>query len=181
MEVLMTFLAGMRSALRVPAVVVLCALAVACGSDHESGRNSRSSIEFGIWVPDAGGELRFVATAEVPYVADQAFGWRLRRAPQSSPAKWVEVLRLPKAPESWAGVEESPNITISEDGRTATTLGESLPGDDFVGNVWFVSLGDPAGEYEMSVEFPDGTKATGRFRMVIPNDGPGAESPGMVI
>jgi len=170
-----------RTSLQAAAIALVCALTAACGPENASGRFSRDDIEFGIWSPDAHGEPRFVATQDVPYVEDQAFGWRVRAAEPDEPVKWVERLRLPAAPRSWEGVAESPNITVSADGRSVTTLGEQLPGDRFIGNVWYVAVGDPMGEYQMSVEFHGGQKATFRFRMVMPSDGRSAASTGEVI
>lgn len=167
--------------LRVLVIAAACALAVACHSDQQPGQVSSGEVEFGIWTPDAQGELRFAATRDVPWVADQAFGWRVRAESPERPVKWVEKIRLPIAPKSWEGVADSPNVMVSEDGRTATTQGESLPGDEFVGNVWYVSEGDPVGDYELTVEFEDGRKASFRFRLVVPEDGRAAASPGIIV
>lgn len=153
------------------AIVLTSFLAVGCGEHRAPERMSRNGIEFGIWTPDASGELEFRMTDEVPYLDEQAFGWRLKDGVPDRPVKWVERLELPAAPTSWVGVRESPNVTLSDDGRTATTFGLSLPGDQFIGNVWFVSGGDPAGDCRLSVEFPDGRKATFRFRILAPRDG----------
>ena len=170
-----------RRVLRALMLATACIFAGACHSDHPSGRNSRSDVEFGTWSPDAGGEPRFVASRDVPYVEGQAFGWRVPATGLQQPVKWVETIRLPAAPQSWEGVRESPNVTVSEDGRTATTYGESLPGDPFIGNVWYVSVGDPVGDYELSVEFEDGRKASFRFRLLMPKDGRGSAAPGIIV
>ena len=167
--------------LRVLAIAA-CAFVVACHSDQQAGQASLGDVEFGIWVPDAQGEWRFAATRDVPRVAEQAFGWRMRAEGPARPVQWVEKIRLPRAPESWEGLADSPDVTVSEDGRTVTTRGESLPGDQFVGNVWYVSDGDPVGDYELTVEFEDGRKASFRFRLVVPEDGRGAaDAPGMIV
>jgi hypothetical protein len=170
-----------RVLLRVMAIAAACVLVAACHSDHKAGQQSAGEVEFGIWTSDAQGELRFVATRDVPWVTDQAFGWRMKSAGGARPVKWVEKIRLPVAPQSWAGVADSPNVTISEDGRTATTRGESQPGDEFIGNVWYVSEGDPVGDYELTVEFEDGRKASFEFRVVVPADGTGTDSPGIIV
>jgi hypothetical protein len=173
----------MRSArliLGASAIAAICSLIVACGADEASSTSGRSGIEFGIWVPDAAGELRFVETSEVPCLDEQAFGWRVPTAPARH-EKWVETLKLPAAPRSWEGVAEDPNVLVSADGRSATTLGESLPGEPFIGHVWYVSDGDPAGDYEMSVELEDGRTASFRFRLVSPRNGRCAAADGEVI
>ncbi len=158
-----------RQALHAAVLALACALTAACG-DGAGHRQSRSGIEFGVWVAEPGGELRFMATTDIPYVENQPFGWRVKGGSPAAPVKWVETIHLPAAPRSWEGVAESPNITLSGDGRSATTFGRSLPIDEFVGNVWYVSVGDPTGACEMSVELEDGRKASFRFRIV--------ESPG---
>ena len=155
--------------LRTAALVLAALLASACR--REDAGTSRDGIEFGVWLPDDRGDLRFEPTLEVPYVAEQAFGWRLQDEASDGPVQWVERLELPAAPDSWEGVIESPNVQISEDGRTATTFGASMPGDEFIGNVWYVSPGDPMGECRLTVEFEDGRKASFRFRIVLPADG----------
>ena len=167
--------------IRVAAIVLAAFLAVGCGEHRAAERMSRNGIEFGIWTPDASGELRFRMTDEVPYLDEQAFGWRLRDGGPEQPVKWVERLELPAAPGSWEGVRESPNVTLSDDGRTATTFGLSLPGDDFIGNVWFVSAGDPTGDCRLSVELADGRKASFRFRILAPRDGQPSAAAGEVI
>ena len=140
------------------------------GSSGKAGGDS--GIEFGIWVDDPkGGEPRFVATREVPYVAEQAFGWRVKNANPGRPVRWVETMRLPTAPSDWLGVEQSPNVQISDDGRTARTMGAALKGDRYIQNIWYVSVGDPMGECELSVELEDGRKATFHFKIVLPKDG----------
>lgn len=169
-----------RLILGASAIAAICSLIVACGPDAASSRGLRSGIEFGIWVADAAGEVRFVETAEVPCLDDQAFGWRVPTAPARR-EKWVETLELPAAPRSWEGVAEDPSVLVSADGRTATTLGESLPGEPFIGHVWYVSPGDPVGDYEMSVELEDGRMASFRFRLVSPRNGPCASADVEVI
>ncbi|MBP9593101.1 MAG: hypothetical protein KBE42_13585 [Steroidobacteraceae bacterium] len=169
-----------RGASCAAALVLACALTAACG-DGAGHRQSRSGIEFGVWVAEAGGELKFMATSEVPYVENQPFGWRVKGGSPAAPVKWVETIHLPAAPQSWEGVADSTNITISEDGRSATTFGQSLPIDEFVGNVWYVSVGDPTGACEMSVELEDGRKASFRFRIVQSPGGLSDLSGGEVI
>jgi hypothetical protein len=162
---------GVTSWLRVAVMALSAVLVSACGDRRQENATVHDGIEFGIWIPDDRGQLHFERTLEVPYVAEQAFGWRLEDVVPEAPVHWVERLELPRPPESWEGVLESANVEISEDGRTATTFGTSMPGDEFVGNVWFVSPGDPMGDCRITVEFEDGRKATFRFRIVVPADG----------
>ena len=174
-------LANSRICLRTAVLIMAFALMAACGDRREAGRTERNGIEFGIWMPDSNGELRFQPTLEVPYVDQQAFGWRLKGTVPDRPVQWVERLQLPAAPDSWEGVLESPNVTVSDDGRTATTFGMSMPEDEFIGNVWYVSAGDPIGDCRISVEFADGRKASFRFTIVAPKDGRPPASAGEVI
>ena len=166
---------------RVAVMTLSAVLAAGCGRERDGSATVRSGIEFGTWTPDDRGQLHFERTLEVPYVAEQAFGWRLEDVVPEAPVHWVERLELPRPPESWEGVLESGNVEISEDGRAATTFGTSMPGDEFVGNVWFVSPGDPMGDCRITVEFEDGRKATFRFRIVAPADGRSPASGGEII
>lgn len=172
---------SVRFLVEAAAITLATLVAAGCGDHRAADRMSRNGIEFGIWTPDASGELQFEMTDEVPYQDEQAFGWRLKEGVPDRPVKWVERLELPSAPGSWEGVRESPNVTLSEDGRTATTFGLSLPGDEFIGNVWFVSAGDPTGDCSLTVEFADGRKASFRFRIVAPRDGQPSAAVGEVI
>lgn len=147
------------------AVLAVGALLAACGTEEVRDHRAKEDIQFGIWQPDADGAMRFKATADVPNEEDQAYGWRVRVAESESAVKWIETLTLPEAPESWDGVEDDPNVMISEDGRTATTVGAEIPDGGYVEGIWFVAFDDPPGEYVMSVELSDGRKASFTFRL----------------
>jgi hypothetical protein len=154
------------------AVVTLAlgGLLAACGGAEITGHNASEDIQFGIWLPDEDGALRFKATADVPNEEDQSYGWRVRVAESEQAVKWIETVTLPEAPDSWEGVEDDPNVMISDDGRTATTVGIAVPDGGYLGSTWAVSLGDPPGEYEMSVELSDGRQASFVFRLGEPAD-----------
>ena len=147
------------------AALAVGALLTGCGGRETPGRGATDEIQFGIWRPDDDGAMRFSGTADVPNEEDQAYGWRVRVAESDEAVKWVETLTLPEAPESWDGVEDDPNVMISEDGRTATTVGAEIPDGGYLEGVWFVAFDDPPGEYVMSVELSDGRKASFTFRM----------------
>ena len=147
------------------ATLALSTLLAACGGANVTERSAKEDIQFGIWKPDEDGAMRFTATAEVPNEEDQAYGWRVRVAESEEAVKWIETLTLPEAPESWEGVEDDPNVSISEDGRTATTVGAEIPDGGYLENAWFVAFDDPPGEYEMSVELSDGRQASFKFRL----------------
>lgn len=150
------------------ATLALSAVSSACGGDVARDRRANEEIQFGIWLPDEDGAMRFKATADVPNEEDQAYGWRVRVAESEHAVKWIESVTLPEAPDSWEGVEDDPSVMISEDGRTATTVGVVVPDGGYLENVWFVSIGDPPGEYEMLVEQSDGRQASFTFRLGEP-------------
>jgi hypothetical protein len=160
------------------AIKVLCAVATlalsaplaACGGAESEGRSASSDIQFGIWLPDEDGAMRFKATADVTNEEDQSYGWRVRVAESQQPVKWIETVTLPEAPDSWEGVEDDLNVMISDDGRTATTVGFAVPDGGYLGSTSAVSLGDPPGDYEMSVELSDGRQASFVFRLGEPAD-----------
>jgi len=132
---------------------------------------------------DAGSEreLRFRPTLEVPYVDQQAFGWRPQGRGTESAGAMGRAAAAACGTRFVGGRAESPNVTVSDDGRTATTFGMSMPDDEFIGNVWYVSAGDPTGDCRISVEFADGRKASFRFTIAAPKDGRPPASAGEVI
>ena len=160
-----------RKAIRVLCAVATFALSTllaACGGAESEGRSANSDIQFGIWLPDEDGAMRFKATADVPNEEDQMYGWRVRVPESEEAVKWIETVTLPEAPESWEGVEDDPNVMVSDDGRTATTMGIEVPDGGYLGSTWSVAPGDPLGEYEMSVELSDGRQASFTFRLGEP-------------
>lgn len=154
---------------RLAGVLIGTAFLIAgCGGETPQTGRTDTEIQFGIWFPDEQGAMRFKATADVPNEEDQAYGWRVRVAESEEAIRWVESITLPEAPESWEGVEENPNVMISEDGRTATSVGLEVPDGGYLENWWYVAVDDPPGDYEMSVELSDGRKASFRFRLGDP-------------
>lgn len=165
-------------------VIGLWAGATAGQAVRPAKESGTARFEFGIVVPDPDGMgARLVETTEVPRVNGQAFGWRILNDAPDRKVKWVEVLKLPAAPKSWQGVADDPTVVISGDGRTATTADASTPGSEYISHLWFVSAGDPIGEYQMTVELDDGRTATFWFRIAKPKPGvqPPEPSPGEVI
>jgi hypothetical protein len=117
-------------------------LLAGCGADVPQNRQADGEIQFGIWVQDEQGAIRFRATADVPNEEDQTYGWRVRVAESEQALKWIESVTLPVAPDTWEGVEDDPSVTISDDGRTATTVGIVVPDGGYLENWWYVSIGD---------------------------------------
>ena len=159
---------AMRKRMLWGVVATVCALTAGCNAGQETTPQARGDIEFGIWTWDAANNAHFLATSDVPNVADQPYGWRIQLKESDQPIKWTEVLTLPKAPLSWGGVADNPDVTVSDDGRTATTIGESAPSDGYIDNIWTVARGDPAGIYEISVTLDGGRSAVFRFRLGEP-------------
>ena len=155
-------------ALGAVAALAIGALLAGCGIEEVPGGYAQEQIQFGIWRPDAEGAMRFEATADVPNEEDQMYGWRVRVPESEEAVKWMETVTLPEAPESWEGVEDDPNVIVSDDGRTATTMGIEVPDGGYLGSTWSVAPGDPPGEYEMSVELSDGRQASFTFRLGEP-------------
>ena len=62
----------------VVATLALSAVSSACGGEVARDRRANEEIQFGIWLPDEDGAMRFKATADVPNEEDQAYGWRVR-------------------------------------------------------------------------------------------------------
>ena len=167
-EAAMTLVQGVGRWLGLYAVAAALLVAGGCGRDDAQERSAGAEIEFGIWRPDAEGAMRFEATADVPNEEDQMYGWRVRVPESEEAVKWIETVTLPEAPESWEGVEDDPNVMVSDDGRTATTMGIEVPDGGYLGSTWSVAPGDPPGEYEMSVELSDGRQASFTFRLGEP-------------
>jgi len=69
--------------------IVLAFLLVGCGADSTRDSRTNGEIEFGIWVPDTQGAMRFRATADVPNQEDQDYGWRVRVAESEQALKWI--------------------------------------------------------------------------------------------
>lgn len=162
----------MRALRRGIAIVLLfgCVLVAGCNAHDVRDRQAMGDIQFGIWTPDADGAMRFTATAHVPNEEEQAYGWRVRVAESDRAVKWIETVTLPEAPDSWGDMEDDPNVLISDDGRTATTMGAAIPDGGYLEGTWYVAIGDPAGAYVMSVELSDGRRASFTFRLDEPAD-----------
>ena len=91
-------------------------------------------------------------------------------------------VNLPQASKSPSlGKPKTKAITISNDGRTATTHGESAPTEGFIDNSWFVASGDPPGIYEMTVTLDGGRSAVFRFRLGEPIAAPEEPQPKATI
>jgi hypothetical protein len=128
-------------------LVLSISLGVAALLDDQQGRPEPglgarvTAAEFGTWTRCND----FVATADVPLVEGQTFGWRIA-VPDGRPVSWQEELILPAAPAVWSGAHF---VAVSDDGRIATTSGAALPWEGSIEHAWSITEGDPAGDYEL--------------------------------
>jgi|GEM_PF-1608899 len=100
--------------------------------------------------PDADASIQF--THDLPLVEDTPFGWRMHLTNAPETVRLREVFILPEAPKTW-GI--GPETTLSTDSRVAITEEVVQLQDGWIGHVWSVSEGDPAGPYEMHVFIND--------------------------
>lgn len=145
------------------------------GPVHEKTDCSERPAEFGIWAVDASGELHFVPSDTVPNVEDQPYGWRVQVGDSQEAIPWTETMTLPEVPDSWEGVDEDSTVQVLPDGRTSVTRRTTVPEDGYIGNTWYVALGDPPGEYQMIVAWGEACRGTFLFIVSdppLPEDSP---------
>jgi hypothetical protein len=119
---------------------------------------------FGLFkLDDAGNPEAFHETGVVPNVAGQAYGWMIQLKDPPAKVRWREAFTLPAAPNAW-DLADGPS-SLSEDGRTATTDGESEPEDGAIRNVWRVAPGDPVGRYQIKVTVAGAGERTFEFEV----------------
>jgi len=150
---------------------------------------ARRSV-FGILTIDAGGNPRFLATTEIPNVHGQAYGWFIWVGDSTQPVRWTQTFTSTRPPAKQSTVEPEPSIfssrdegmliaqdetgvrtvktSISPDGRTAITQGESPRLDGFIWNSGLINPGTPPGSYEIAVSLPGGRTETFSFALGEP-------------
>ncbi|MFM6202231.1 MAG: hypothetical protein ACKPE1_24365, partial [Dolichospermum sp.] len=74
-------------------------------------------------------------------------------------------LTLPKTPETWI-TENDQNLSISKDGKTATSTRIQTPVNGVIENFWTISPGDPLGKHQIQVYIDDRLLATFEFEIV---------------
>ena len=150
---------------------------------------ARTSV-FGILTMNARGDPRFLATTEIPNVEGQTYGWFIWVGNSTQPVRWTQTFTLTRPSAKQSTVEPGPSIfsswdegmviaqdeagvrtenaSISPDGRTAITQGESTPTGGFIWNSWLVGPGAPPGSYKIAVSLPGGRTKTFSFALGRP-------------
>jgi hypothetical protein len=110
------------------------------------------SAEFGIIHDDH----QFEETTKVPYVIDQAYGWRMEVTPPDAVVHWKEEFILPNAPKTWGDKSAEATQTsnardVQNGGKMCVTEKDVRARDGLIGNFWSVAKGDPHGKYELRV------------------------------
>jgi hypothetical protein len=123
-----------------------------------------SKVEFGVAKRDAEGKIDFTPTIKIPLVEGNKYGWRIQIQGVTGQVTWREVLRLPKAPQTWA-TDNGENFTLSADGTEAVTKRTQLPKDGIIENFWTVAPGDPPGKHTIYVYVDE--RLVGNFEFEI--------------
>ncbi len=121
--------------------------------------------EFGVRIVDAKGKANFFPTSKVPLKKGDAYGWRIKLQNYQGKLRWREVLRLPKAPETWA-TQEDENFYLSADGTTAVTKRTETSANGVIENFWKIAPGDPLGKHKIEVYIDEYLVATFEFETV---------------
>ncbi|MGM3308417.1 hypothetical protein ACSQ6I_20970 [Anabaena sp. WFMT] len=121
--------------------------------------------EFGVRIVDAKGKVNFFPTTKVPLKQGDAYGWQIKLKNYRGKVKWREVLRLPKAPETWA-TQEDDNFSISADGTTAITKRTQTSSNGVIENFWKIAPGDPLGKHKIEVYVDEHLIAAFEFETV---------------
>ncbi|QXE21706.1 hypothetical protein B6N60_00383 [Richelia sinica FACHB-800] len=123
-----------------------------------------NNAEFGIKRINRG-KANFIPTTQVPLQEGYVYGWRIQLDKYQGEVKWREVLRLPKAPETWS-TEFSEDFSISKDGKTATSKRSQTPVNGVIENFWTIAPGDPVGKHQIEVYIDERLIATFDFEVV---------------
>lgn len=121
--------------------------------------------EFGVKIVNPEGKVNFFPTTTVPLKEGDAYGWRITLDKYSGKVQWREVLTLPKAPETWI-TENRENISISKNGKTATSTRIQTPINGVIENFWTISPGDPLGKHQIQVYIDERLLGTFEFEIV---------------
>lgn len=121
--------------------------------------------EFGVRIVDGEGKVNFFPTTKVPLKKGDAYGWQIKLKNYRGKVKWREVLRLPKAPETWA-TQEDDNFSISVDGTTAITKRTQISSNGVIENFWKIAPGDPLGKHKIEVYVDEHLIAAFEFETV---------------
>ncbi|BAZ91194.1 hypothetical protein [Cylindrospermopsis raciborskii] len=122
--------------------------------------------EFGVRIVDGQGKVNFFPTTRIPLKRGDVYGWRITLENYRGQVKWREVLRLPKAPETWITQDKKHNFSLGADGTTAITRRTQMAKDGVIENYWQISPGDPLGQHKIEVYVDDSLITTFEFETV---------------
>jgi hypothetical protein len=125
-----------------------------------------SKSEFGVRIVDSQGKANFFPTTKVPLKKGDAYGWRITLKNYRGKVKWREVLRLPKAPETWTTPEKDDNFSLSANGTTAITKRTQTSTNGVIENYWKIAPGDPIGKHRIEVYVDNSLIAVFEFETV---------------
>jgi hypothetical protein len=125
-----------------------------------------SKSEFGVRIVNSQGQANFFPTMKVPLKKGDAYGWRITLQNYRGKVKWREVLRLPKAPETWATPEKNENFSLSADGTTAVTTRTQTVKNGVIENYWKIAPGDPLGKHRIEIYIDDSLISIFEFETV---------------
>ena len=137
-------------------------------SDSAKEANTAPTVvraEFGLFFPPSSGKKKFVSSRTVPWVTNQAYGWRLTVKRDPGQMRWREEFVLPAAPSSWGGAVFGVKQDVSADGKTSVKEGELQDGENVLTNIWAVAEGDPKGKHVIRVYLDDKLVQTFNFEL----------------
>lgn len=137
-------------------------------SDAVKGPNAAPTVlraEFGLFFPPSSGKKKFVSSRTVPFVPNQAYGWRLTVKREPGQMRWREEYVLPAAPSTWGSATFGVKQDVSADGKTSVKEGELQDGENTLTNLWTVAEGDPKGKHVIRVYLDDKLVQTFNFQV----------------
>jgi len=109
-------------------------------------------VRFGVLESEAGGGEHFRPVTELSAQEGVNYGWIIEVETTRPTLRWQERLRLPEREDDWGDALDDPDVTLSEDGRSAYSSGSDLVEDGKLQHFyWTLAQGDPAGTYVMDV------------------------------
>lgn len=150
-----------RARLGVTLLLALRLLAPAAAADAVPADIQILQAEFGLFERGS----RFRATATVPLVVDQVYGWRLVLKTPRRLVQVQEELTLPDEPATWGDPDPQVQRKTSADGRSATTRLQLRPVDGIISQSWSVAPGDPKGAYVLRVRVENLPERVFRFEV----------------
>ena len=123
-------------------------------------------VRFGVLESEAGGGEHFRPVTELSPQEGVNYGWIVDVETTRPTLRWQERLRLPEREDDWGDALDDPDVTLSEDGRSAYSSGTDLVEDGKLQHFyWSLAQGDPAGTYVMDVAIEGYAVAHLEFRV----------------